>query len=75
MGFMDLVHDCVYTPFLMGQNDLYPTTCMAWGLCAASVAVKKGETLSRQRWIPGPWSLLSIVLLGLGATYKFFPLI
>jgi hypothetical protein len=65
----------IYTPFLMGQNDLYPTACVAWGLCAASVAVKKGETLSRQHWIPGPWSLFSIVLLGLGATYKFFPLI
>ena len=67
----------LYTPFLMGQNDIYATAFMAWGLCAASQAISINATGERKATslIPSHWAICSAVLLGLGATFKLFPII
>lgn len=65
----------IYTPFLMGQNDIYPTAFTAFGLYTASLAVKSRVDSDRKGFFPGWRSILPVVFLGLGANFKFYPLI
>ncbi len=64
----------LYTPFLMGQNDIYATACMVAGLCAATCSLKCGQTTMARVW-PDRWALLAALLLGIGSTLKIFPLL
>lgn len=65
----------IYTPFMMGQNDIYATALSVMGVYTAS---RSSRIALRTRSAPFPsldrWAILSSVLLGLGATFKMFPL-
>ena len=64
----------VYTPFLMGQNDIYPTAFMVAGIYSAARSIRASRSLDN----PNPsfkFAVLSTILLGLGATFKIYPLL
>jgi len=65
----------IYTPFLMGQNDIYPTAFTTFGLYTAGLAVKTRADSDWKGFFPGWRSLLPVIFLGLGANFKFYPLI
>lgn len=70
----------IYTPFMMGQNDIYATACSVvaiWTFSryrSESVASQSFPTQSvnkpDERWL---W--IAMFLLGLGASFKIFPLL
>ncbi len=66
----------IYTPFMMGQNDIYATAFCTAGIYFAAKSIDLQNELAR---IPGKildrWALLSALLLGIGATFKMFPLL
>lgn len=64
----------IYTPFMMGQNDVYATalTVVAvWSLNRYHVAQVKDIQLSK----PFQWAVAAAILLGFGAAFKIYPLI
>jgi hypothetical protein len=66
----------IYTPFMMGQNDVYVTTFAVAGVYAASkvtlVANKNQSTLT---WLPDKWAMIACILLGIGSAFKIYPLL
>ena len=68
----------VYTPFMMGQNDVYATALTVAGLYAASRSISGQQTPFPKKGLATPWrggAWVSILLLGIGATFKTFPLL
>lgn len=68
----------LYTPFMMGQNDVYATALTVAGLYAASRSISDQQTPSPKKGLATPWrggAWVSILLLGIGATFKTFPLL
>jgi len=66
----------LYTPFMMGQNDIYATSFAVMGTYAASRALRKdSEVHSESRVLPNKWAVFSCMLLGVGSVFKIFPLI
>ncbi len=55
-----------YTPFVMGQNDLYATALAALGVHVAARAVR---TTRASRYIA-----ISVLALGIGSCFKLYPL-
>jgi hypothetical protein len=65
----------LYTPFMMGQNDIYATAFAAAGVYAASRSSRtSAQAQSVQICSLDKWAILSSILLGIGATFKSFPL-
>lgn len=62
----------IYTPFMMGQNDVYAAAFMTAGLYSAEWAIRFPRSPGRPL---GKWALLSVLFLGAGATFKTFPLL
>lgn len=70
----------IYTPFMMGQNDIYATFCTlaaTWAIshsCMRLANPPKTDTTEltkpNERWL---WA--GMILLGIGATFKIFPLL
>ena len=68
----------IYTPWLMGQNDIYATAFMTAAIYAAGRAGEAAEYQSRnwdRQKAMLAWGAASAVLLGVGATFKVFPLL
>jgi hypothetical protein len=66
----------IYTPFMMGQNDIYATAFAVAGAYAASKAIEtRSENQHSSSWLPGRWAVLTSVLLGTGSTFKLYPLL
>ena len=64
----------IYTPFMMGQNDIYATFFAVAGVYAATKASLPVQTPASTKRYLDKWALLSSVFLGIGATFKVFPL-
>ena len=65
----------IYTPFMMGQNDVYATAFAVMGVYTASKALlPHTSTPTRSSWRPANLSILSAIFLGLGSIFKLFPL-
>ncbi|MBP1467860.1 hypothetical protein EYB53_019245 [Candidatus Chloroploca sp. M-50] len=65
----------IYTAFMMGQNDIYATTFAVAGTYAAS----KATQITPQSQVPSvrvldKWAILSCLLLGVGGSFKIYPL-
>lgn len=71
----------IYTPFMMGQNDIYATAFATIGIYAAARSIQIADsrhTLSQSfsnRLLLNKWAILASILLGLGATFKIYPLL
>jgi len=66
----------IYTPFMMGQNDIYATAFTVAGVYAAAKSIQ--ITSQEQCTTPlslNKWAVLSSVFLGIGATFKIYPLL
>jgi hypothetical protein len=59
----------IYTPFMMGQNDIYATAFVTAGLYSAANSIRSSNRPSNR------WGALAVLLLGIGATFKTFPLL
>lgn len=65
----------LYTPFMMGQNDIYPTFFAVAGVYSAVNAVRAGVSRrTHNKWIPSNWALASSVMLGMGSVFKLYPI-
>lgn len=62
----------VYTPFLMGQNDLYAVAALTAGVFGAYRALGSPRANRRAGLA---WAAFSALALGVGAAFKVFPLI
>ncbi|MBV7337934.1 hypothetical protein KFU94_58830 [Chloroflexi bacterium TSY] len=66
----------IYTPFMMGQNDIYATTFTVAAVFAAQKAIQTitiphpTSTRSGRRWM-----VQCALFLGIGATFKVYPLL
>lgn len=66
----------VYTPFMMGQNDIYATAFSTAGIYFASREIgSHPEEPSKASRVPCKWGIISSLLIGIGATFKIFPLL
>lgn len=66
----------IYTPFLMGQNDIYATAFAVAGTYAASKAKPSStQEPSSSVWFSDKWAILACVFLGIGSTFKIYPLL
>lgn len=67
----------IYTPFLMGQNDVYATAFAVAGIytAAKSIQVSPLDPPVVASLFPNKWALLSSVFLGIGASFKVYPLL
>ena len=61
----------LYAPFLMGQNDIYPTLFAVVGTWYAARAIQ-----NRSNQLPyDRLALIAVILLGIGSIFKTYPLI
>ena len=65
----------IYTPFMMGQNDIYPTAFAVAGTYAASKAIQITYQNQSPSLLPGKWAVLTSVFLGIGSIFKIYPLL
>lgn len=66
----------IYTPFMMGQNDIYPTAFAVAGTYAASKAIQiTRQNHSASSLLPGKWSVLTSIFLGIGSIFKIYPIL
>lgn len=62
----------IYTPFMMGQNDIYATAFTMLGVHTAASSI---ESTQDDKWFGvNRGALLSILFLGIGSLFKIFPL-
>jgi hypothetical protein len=66
----------IYTPFMMGQNDVYATAFALAGTYAASRAIQNtARSPPTAALSPNKWAILTSILLGVGSIFKIFPLL
>lgn len=66
----------IYTPFMMGQNDVYATALVVAGTYAAARAVQAvPEAPASSGGVGSRWAILACVFLGVGSTFKIYPLL
>ncbi|MDT8306101.1 MAG: hypothetical protein RRC07_09210 [Anaerolineae bacterium] len=68
----------VYTPFMMGQNDIYATAFAVMGTFAAakSMGASRSDYERDRRIRPADrWRAVASIFLGIGATFKTYPLL
>jgi len=65
----------IYTAFMMGQNDIYATTFAVAGTYAASKATQiTTQSQPSSVRVLDKWAVLSCLLLGVGSSFKIYPL-
>ncbi len=65
----------IYTPFMMGQNDIYSTAFAVAGTYAAMKAIQvASQNPAASSWFPNKWTILSSICLGIGSIFKLYPL-
>ena len=65
----------IYTPFMMGQNDIYATAFVILGVhTAAKSSQIVSQSQTTQVCLLDKWALCSSIFLGIGAIFKSFPL-
>jgi hypothetical protein len=66
----------LYSPFMMGQNDIYATAFAVAGVGAAAKSLRLNlQDKDQAHLMPDRWAVLCSILLGLGASFKVFPLL
>ncbi|MCB0115222.1 MAG: hypothetical protein KDD84_14070, partial [Caldilineaceae bacterium] len=66
----------IYTPFMMGQNDIYATAFAVAGVYVAAKGLgASGQDQRTGGWMPTRWAMWSVILLGLGSVFKIYPLL
>lgn len=64
----------IYTPFMMGQNDVYATACTVVAIWAM-VRYSSQALSAAPQHTTAKWARTSSVMLGIGAAFKIYPLL